>query len=371
MSESNPAHTASGTAGKLSRRTLIVAMLAVAAIISSAWWVYDRVTHVHITDARIAGTMITISSRVHGWLDELPIETGDRVRRGDLLLAIDEREAALALEEAELRMAVARAELRRIQAERSWREASLAAADQKAAADLRAAQSEATAAEVELEQAEADWNRARSLLERDMISRELFDQQRSFWRQAEQRSLSANARVEAAQAAVAAAEAAKAELIVFDARELQAEAAVEDARAQRDQLEIALSHHRIVSPVDGVIDTVFLEAGEYVERGRQLLMLHNPDDLWVSANVRETHIRHLQPGDRARIRVDAYPGLELEGEIRRIGQATTSQFALLPNPNPSGNFTKITQRIEVRIDLEPSADVQLKPGMMVEVKIGI
>jgi membrane fusion protein, multidrug efflux system len=351
-------------------RTLLVAVLALLAVGVSAWWVYDRLNHIYVTDARIAATMITISSRVPGWLQELPIETGDRLRRGDLLLVIDDREAVLALRDAELGVAAARADLQRITAQRHLLATMLEAGVDHARAELRAAESRAAAARAELARSRAEWQRASSLLQREMIAREMFDAQENTYQQAEQHVLAADAEHEAARAAVVRAEAARHELAVIDAQLSHAELAIQNAEVRREQFDVALSHHRILSPVDGVIDTVFVEQGEYVERARQLLILHDPASMWVSANVRETHIRHLEPGAKASIRVDAFPGRELTGVIRRIGQAATSQFALLPTPNPSGNFTKITQRIEVRIDLDPH-DLALKPGMMVEVRIGI
>jgi membrane fusion protein, multidrug efflux system len=351
-------------------RGIVVALTALLAVLSTGWWAYDRMTHIYVTDARIAATMITISSRVPGWLHELPVETGHRVRRGDLLLVIDDREAALALREAELRVAAAASERQRIDAERALRVARLDTGAQRARAELQGAESLRGAAAAELDRTSAESQRAATLLGNAMISRELFEQQQIAHRQAEQRLRSASATVDAAAAALAEAEQAHLELDVLDARLQHAETAILDAEARRDQLAVALSHYRIQSPIDGVIDRVFVELGEFVERGRQLMILHDPANVWVSANVRETQIRHLQLGTPARIRVDAYPGREFSGVVRRIGQAATSQFALLPNPNPSGNFTKITQRIEVRIDLEQDQEL-LKPGMMVEVKIGI
>jgi len=102
--------------------------------------------------------------------------------------------------------------------------------------------------------------------------------------------------------------------------------------------------------------------------GQRIVMFHDPNQIWVEANVKETSIGLLKPGMKVDVRVDAYPGRVVHGEIYRIGQAATSKFALLPDPNPSGNFTKITQRLPVRIRLTDK-DVELRPGMMVEVDI--
>jgi membrane fusion protein (multidrug efflux system) len=115
---------------------------------------------------------------------------------------------------------------------------------------------------------------------------------------------------------------------------------------------------------------VFVDTGEYVSPGTRLLIYHDPSRIWVDANVKETDFRRLRPGAPAKIKVDAYPGLVVEGRILRLGHAATSQFALLPSPNPSGNFTKVTQRLPVRIAIEQK-DGMLRPGMMVDVGIDV
>ena len=120
----------------------------------------------------------------------------------------------------------------------------------------------------------------------------------------------------------------------------------------------------------GTIDRTFIEPGEYVARGQRLLLMHNSAVIWVEANVKETDIRNVKLGAVAKISVDAYPDLVVVGEVVRIGNAATNQFALLPSPNPSGSFTKITQRLPVKIAV-PQTDGLLRPGMMVEVEIAI
>jgi membrane fusion protein (multidrug efflux system) len=123
-----------------------------------------------------------------------------------------------------------------------------------------------------------------------------------------------------------------------------------------------------VAAFDGVIDQTFVDAGEFVTPGARILMYHNPRNVWVDANVKETEFRKLAVGAQATVKVDAYPGRKFKARVQRIGGAATSQFALLPNPNPSGNFTKVTQRLPVRLVLEGSNGF-LRPGMMVEVNI--
>jgi membrane fusion protein (multidrug efflux system) len=140
--------------------------------------------------------------------------------------------------------------------------------------------------------------------------------------------------------------------------------------AQLEQKRIELAKRGIAAAFAGVVDAVFVDPGEYVSPGTRLLIYHDPGRIWVDANVKETDFRRLKLGAPATIRVDAYPGLVLQGRIQRLGQAATSQFALLPSPNPSGNFTKVTQRLPVRIAIEQK-DGLLRPGMMVDVGIDV
>ena len=138
-------------------------------------------------------------------------------------------------------------------------------------------------------------------------------------------------------------------------------------RAQRERAALDLEDRTLVMPFDGVVDQVFVDKGEYVTPGQRLLMVHDPGRVRVEANVKETDIRFFRPGKHVTITVDALPGRRFAGTVTRVGQAATSEFALLPNPNPSGNFTKITQRLPVRIAVEQAAGA-LKPGMMVELE---
>jgi len=347
-----------------------VAAFAVASILAGAYWVWNRLSHVHVSDARISATMVAVSTRVPGWIDSLPVEEGQHIVKGDVIAVIDRREALLSLSRSEAQVGALRAALERVRAERGLAAATLESRVERMLSEQLAAAARARGAEADLVRAKAEWDRATPLFEREIISREIWEQKRSEHSQAEQQALLAGAEVRAAAAAVAEARAQQKELDVFDVRLQGMRLDVQEAEARRDQLKFHLEDHQLVSPIDGVVDEVFVDAGEYLVAGQQLMVIHDPEQVWVSANVKETDIRHLSPGKTARVRVDAYPGETFDGVIRRVGNAATSQFALLPNPNPSGNFTKITQRLEVRIDLEQEEGM-LKPGMMVEVEIDI
>lgn len=182
---------------------------------------------------------------------------------------------------------------------------------------------------------------------------------------------------------------ARAQADVAGARAKQAEVETERLQIGMLQQEIERLRHReaevtarlgrvrtdvedrtIRSPVDGVVDRRFMRPGEFVDAGQRIVMVHDPRDVRIEANIRETQIGRLAAGQAVDIKVDAYPGKTVVGRVTRIGSTATSNFALLPTPNPSGNFTKVTQRLPVRIDIE-TKDILLSPGMMVEVVVDV
>ena len=124
----------------------------------------------------------------------------------------------------------------------------------------------------------------------------------------------------------------------------------------------------IKADIDGVVGRRLIKKGEFVSKGQRLLVMHDPNKIWIETNIRETEINRISAGRQVRIEVDAFPGKEFVGKVILIGNAATSQFALLPKLNEAGTFTKITQRIRVRIEVEQEQEA-LKPGMMVEVFI--
>ena len=123
-------------------------------------------------------------------------------------------------------------------------------------------------------------------------------------------------------------------------------------------------------PDMSVVDKTFVKVGEYVTPGQRLALVHDPSKIWIEANIKETEIRRLKIGQKVEVSIDAYPGTGFEGRVLSVGNATTSEFTLLPSPNPSGNFTKITQRLPVRIAIDQQQGL-LRPGMMVEIYIDV
>jgi membrane fusion protein (multidrug efflux system) len=334
---------------------------------SGGWWLWDQFTHITVTDARVAADIVAMSSRVPGWVTTREVIEGDTVRQGGVLVRIDDRESRLAVKELD-------AQLAGIARRREEIEAQIALTDRQTKsriaarkAGVQAARAALQAAIAQRDLARLENDRAEKLAPRGLVTREHLDQTGAALKTAEQQVASARADLEAARAALAEAEADRGQLDVL--RRQLAELVPQDKqlRAQRDRAALDLEDRTLVMPFDGVVDQVFVDTGEYVTPGQRLLMVHDPQQVRVEANVKETNIRFFRPDKTVTITVDALPGRRFTGRVTRVGQAATSEFALLPDPNPSGNFTKITQRLPVRIAVEQD-DGALKPGMMVEVE---
>lgn len=345
----------------------------VGAVLLAIWgghWLYQRWTHVYIDDARIDGEVITVSSRVSGWVTELPVIEGDGVKRGQLLAQIDDRDSQLKREVLVAKLKALENQAAVIQAQSGQVDQETLGRFQSETNRLAASEAQVASLAVQLRQAEHDYRRARDLAEAKWLSPQAMERARSAYQQVQEDHRKAQAEVAAARGTLSAAGGSRRQLRVMERQLVVLERQADELRAEVKRQDIDIADRRIVSPADGKVVMTFVRKGEHVQAGQRILMFHNPDDIWIEANIRETDVGRIQVGMKADIRVDAYPGKVFEGKVFRIGQAATSQFALLPDPNPSGNFTKITQRLPVRILLgEKNPD--LRPGMMVEVYIAL
>lgn len=348
----------------------LVIMLVLAGGVFGAWEVYKRITHVHEIDARISADMITISSRVSGRVDEIAVEEGDAVVKDQVLVRIDGRESRLLVEELDAQMRAVASERERLKAERRLIDERTRTQYDTQLSNARAAEATVSALEPQLELATSDLERAKSLFERRVIPKQQLDQARATARRISGEHRTAVAELQESRSKLQEVRAERERLKVLDG-ELEMLRHRESAlRARVEQQKLDLSDRIIRSPVDAVVDKTFVEAGEFVTSGQRLVLIHDPRRIWIEANIKETQIRKLAVGQPVDIHVDAYPEERFRGEVISIGNATTGKFALLPNPNPSGNFTKITQRLPVRIGVEQQGSM-LRPGMMVEVRIDV
>jgi len=351
-------------------KNLIILALTVVIVLASIFWGYQRYTHVYISDARISSSMIAVGSRVPGWVAEFDVSSNDRLEKGQPIIQIDARDSKLKLKELDAQVAAMNAELDRLTAQKNMVDLQTGSRQRAASSRLTEAKSGLTSSQVKLDFSSNDLERSTKLRNKNLIAQHQWDRKKSTFDQAMQAHAGWKAKTDTAQAAVSEAQANRNQMIVLENQRLKIFHQLQQIKASRDRQALAVADHTIPSPISGVVDETFVDAGEYIGPGQRILLMHDPDNIWIKANVKETEIRFLEVGTPAIIIVDAYPDLELTGEVSRIGSSATSQFSLLPNANPSGNFTKITQRIPVWISFQKN-DPRLRPGMMVEVELEI
>jgi len=349
-------------------RRASVALVSLIALIAFGFWVYQRATHVYTDDARIASRMIEVSAESAGQLVAYPIAQGQLLADGDLIAQIDSDEAQFVLAELSSELQSQLASYQQLLARMEQVEQSTGGSLQAAQSKLQAALASQQGARFDLELQQIEWERAQTLLERKIISEQDWEAARNVQQQADQYMRRTMADVASARASVMEAKAEQAELDVLAQELLSLEHEQNRVRARISRQQVLVNKLTVLAPESGIVDKSFVEQGEYVLPGQRIVLIHNPDKIWVAANIKETEIRHIQLGTRAKLQVDGYPDMQLEGEVYEIGGAATSQFSLLPSSNPSGNFTKVTQRIPIKISIEQEGQ-QLRPGMMVEVAL--
>ena len=353
------------------RPLYILAAAITVAVFYVAWTeIHNRLNFIHEEDARIHADLVTVSSRVAGWITEMPIAEGDQLSQGAVMVQVDDRESNIQLNELQAQLAASGAQRSRLAAERILVNSQIESRMQSEVSQVAAADVAVSSLRPQLQLAKRELNRTQRLFEDKVASRRQLDQAENQLQQIDREYRIAVAALEAAKSGLAEAEADRARLGVLagDLSVLQSREQEIKARIERQRLDI--QDRTVKSPTAGVVDRIFVDIGEYVTPGQRLALVHNQDLVWVEANIKETDVRKLKQGQIVNIHVDAYPDDTFNGTVKTIGSAATNQFALLPTPNPSGNFTKITQRLPVRIAFD-KPDPRLRPGMMVEIEIAI
>ena len=384
-----------------SRRGIIVLVVAVLVLIAlGIWWhsTYSEDTD----DAQIAGHLIQVSARISGQVLKVDVEENQVVKAGDTIAELDPRDYQVAVENAEAALASAQANaaaasvnvpittvntgsnLRSAGADVSGMQASVGQAEKQ----LDAAHAKVTEAQANFTKAQQDLERYKPLVEKDVISKQQYDAAVASAdatraavadaRASEQAAVDgvkvALEREAQAQASLKYAETGPQQVAAQSARARQAEAQVEQAQAQLDQAKLNLSYTKIVAPVAGIITRKSVEIDQNVAPGQNLLTLVSLEDLWITANFKETQLRHMRAGQPVEIEVDA-TGKTYHGKVTQIGGATGSVLSLFPPENATGNYVKVVQRVPVRIDftnlnIEDSNHL-LRPGLSVEPKVRV
>jgi membrane fusion protein, multidrug efflux system len=381
---------------KKRRRSFILFFVVAVLVLGALLYYWHSTFYEDTDDAQISGHIIQISARIQGHIINVPIKENQEVTAGTLIAEIDphDYEVVVAQDEANLEAAEASYESAKVNipvtdiqsfSALSSATAGVQASDaqvKRAIQQLQQAQADVAQAEANSTKSQLDLKRYTPLVEKDVISKQQFDQAVAAAQANEAAVTSARASASAAQAqitvarhqlAVSQAEqrnasAAPKLLAAQKAKADQAAAQVEQARAQLNQAKLNLSYTKIVAPVDGIITTKNVEVGQNVSVGQNMVTLVSLRDLWVTANFKETQLHLMRPGQTVRVRVDMN-GRTYDGVVTQVGGATGSVLSLFPPENATGNFVKVVQRVPVRIDFskpEENKDHFLRPGLSVE-----
>ena len=332
------------------KRLLIVAaapaFLAVMAIYGHYYWTIGRFL-VSTDDAYVEAHSVLISPKVSGYISEAPVNDNQPVKAGEVLARIDPHDYQTALDQARANVAAAQASIDALNQQIDQQKLAIEQAHQTVQSDQAAlvfSQQElgrsTTLAKTgygtvqSAQQAQADIREKQAALQRDTTG------------------------VGVAQKQVS----------VFEAQLAQAKAALAQQQAMEHQAELNLGYTTITAPVDGTVGVRTLQVGEYVQPGTQLMAVAPLQAVYITANYKETQLTDVRPGQPATIDVDTFPGTPVHGHVDSLAPASGQEFALLPPDNATGNFTKIVQRIPVKIEIDKNEPLlgKLRPGMSVE-----
>ena len=351
-------------------------------------------------DAQVDGHINSISARISGHVTRLNVDDNQYVQAGTVLVEIDPADYQVAYDRAKADYEDAQAAA--LAAGVSVPIASVNTSSQVSAteadvnsgrAGIQAAQQQFEAAKAQLDQADAnnvkaqnDLGRYKQLVEKQEISQQQYDQAiaaakasaaaveaaRAGADAAQQQVVQAQGRLVQAEANFRYANTAPKQMEVTRARASEALAQAQRKKADLEQAQLNLKYTKVIAPVNGIVSNRTVEVGQNVAPGQELLKVINLDDLWVTANFKETQLRSMKVGQRVTLDVDA-TGRSYEGKVDSIAGASGARFSLLPPENATGNYVKVVQRIPVKVVLDPNSnqDRQLRPGMSVEPKVWI
>ena len=395
----------------LARWAILIVLLGVIAYGGLLLWRYVN-TYESTDDAQIDGHINSISARVTGQVIDIRAEDEQFVNAGDVLVRLDPKDYQVAVVKAEADLADAEAaletsrtnvpivsvdtasQLKTARSSRADADAALLGAQRQLTASrarLESAQAQVREAEANLKKATDDVARYKLLIPKNEIPQQQYDTavsvadaaqaavdaRKAAVREAEQNIVvaqtlidQANQRIAQTDASIDAANTAPQQVKVSQSRAQEAAAQVAQRRALLDQAKLNLSYCTITAPVTGIVGKKTVELGQNVTPGQQMMAVVPLDDIWVTANFKETQLARMKPGQRVRVSVDAFDRT-YTGKIVAVGGASGSRFSVIPPENATGNYVKVVQRIPVRINLDPGQnnDRRLRPGMSVDPKV--
>ncbi len=345
------------------RKTIALSILAIVVIaggISGYLYIQYKKTHITTDDAYIEGRIHTISSKVPGTIKNIYVDDNQFVKKGEVVVEIDTRDFDIKVKEVTSGLDAERTRL----SELRYRLDTARQQFEEIKASVETAKANLELQEANLKQAESDMKRAEDLLKEDVIPKERYEKTKTGYD-------IATAQVRASREGLRQAEA---RLLTQNAIIKQTEASLEPQKALIRQREASLgaadlnlSYTKVQAPTDGYITRKSVETGNQVQAGQPLMAVVPLEEIWVIANYKETQLEKVKPGQKVKIKADAYPGRTFNGRVDSIMAGTGSVFSLFPPENATGSFVKVVQRVPVKIVLEKDTDLKhiLRVGMSV------
>lgn len=328
---------------------ILAALVAGAGWYGYGWWTEGRFM-VSTEDAYIEGDIAIVSPKVGGYVKSVDVKSNQLVKAGDRLVTLDDGDYRIAVDQAKAQIAVQHLTLDRIDAQTKGAEATLAQAN---------AQKQAAAASLDL--AELSYKRVSGLQAQSVASTADLDSAKTQLDQARANLIGADANIAAAEANIA----------VLRAQRAEADAGIRSSELALEKAERDLGFTVLKAPYDGVVGNLSVQTGDLVSAGKRLAALVPVQELYIEANFKETQIAKLVPGSKVGIHVDAYGDKTIEGTVTSISPASGAVFSMLPAENATGNFTKVVQRVPVRIAIpdEVLKEGHLRAGLSVIVDV--
>jgi membrane fusion protein, multidrug efflux system len=332
-------------------------------IVAGGWFGFSKYNHAQhheeTDDAHIEANISPVIPRISGYVENVKVKDNQRVKKGDTLLVLDNRELRIKLEQAEAALSTAQSNLGAARATTNAASANIATSR----ASVSTIDAQIETAKVNVWRTTQDYNRYANLIKDHSVTQQQYEQAVAAKQTAErQLQVLEQQKNQASQQTTAVAtqsQATSSQIGVAGSVIRQRQADVEDAK-------LNLSYTVITAPSDGLVSKINVQPGQYIQAGQSIFSIVLNNDLWVIGNFKETQLSKMKIGQRVTVEVDAYPGRKFEAKVSSFSPATGSSFALLPPDNASGNFVKVVQRLPVKIDFTNSNDPavrQLRAGM--------
>lgn len=340
---------------------IIIVILLVGAA-TGIYWLNNLRNTLTTDNAKVTAELVEVSSRVPGKLENLLVTEGQNIKAGQVLAKLEDSQYRINLEQAEAGLRLAKANYAKLPADVQ----SAAAVVEKSLASLAAETARYQSAQVTYEDAQRQIEESQALYQAGAISKEAFEMASSNYSRSQSALDVAAANIRACQATLTDSQARLNSLNNSTAPIYLAQ--IETAASAYNNAKLSLDNTTIKAEFDGTIIRITSSKGENLSAGQTIMTIADLTNLWITANIQEKHISRIVPGQKVEVRIDAYPRRFFSGTVAGIGYATQSTFTLIPTESSSGNFTKVAQRIPVKIKVDNS-DLALKPGMSAIVKI--